>query len=282
MTRVRQSVDLETFAADWSGIQLEDLADEELAQVFLDTFNVNMPKLANAYIKTIDSDLAVATLTKRTVAWAEDWSEELGRLMKLTTHNEVGRLLAANLQTGASVHDFAQALMNSGIRDEYFRARRASLTEMLRAHSVAQQEAIVQNPAVDDKEWVHTGNHRNEPRENHEAISGQIVPKGQPFILPGIKGGTHTPMYPRDSVLPPEESINCHCIHRGIANADVLGLSLEERRQMQADIIAADDGEWEQELDARNRAKAGIDISPVSVDNTLMGTREGLGFAHDV
>ncbi len=47
--------------------------------------------------------------------------------------------------------------------------------------------------------------------------------------------------------------------HRGIVNADVLGLTLEERRELQAQAIAEDDGAWEKELDARNKAKAGID-----------------------
>jgi hypothetical protein len=66
-------------------------------------------------------------------------------------------------------------------------------------------------------------------------------------------------MYPRDSILPPGESVNCHCIHRGIVSKDVLGLSLDERKRLQQEAIDADDGAWEKELDARNKAKAGIE-----------------------
>ena len=35
-------------------------------------------------------------------------------------------------------------------------------------------------------------------------------------------------------------------------------LSLEERQALQAQAIADDDGEWEKELDAQNKARAGI------------------------
>jgi len=76
--------------------------------------------------------------------------------------------------------------------------------------------------------------------------------------LTGIKGGLWHPMYPRDTSLPPEESINCHCIHRGIVSEHILGLPLEERQRLQQEAIDADDGRWESELDAMNRSKAGI------------------------
>lgn len=42
-------------------------------------------------------------------------------------------------------------------------------------------------------------------------------------------------------------------------SAEVLGLSLEERQRLQQQAIEEMDGEWERELDARNKAKAGIE-----------------------
>jgi proteasome lid subunit RPN8/RPN11 len=92
-------------------------------------------------------------------------------------------------------------------------------------------------------------------------MDGQIVPKSEAFELQGRDGATYRPMYPRDPLLPACESVNCHCIHRGIVNKDILGMSYEERKKLQQEIIDNDDGEWEKELDASNRAKAGIDIS---------------------
>ena len=86
------------------------------------------------------------------------------------------------------------------------------------------------------------------------------------FELDGIKGGKHKPMYPRDTILPPEESINCHCICQPVVDRDILGLSLEERQRLQQQAINEMDEEWEKELDAKNKAKAGIDEDKVKLD----------------
>ena len=44
-----------------------------------------------------------------------------------------------------------------------------------------------------------------------------------------------------------------------VVSAEVLGLSLEERQRLQQQAIEEMDDEWERELDARNKAKAGIE-----------------------
>lgn len=179
--------------------------------------------------------------------------------MQLNSHKEIETILTKGLQDGSGIATFTRAILDSGIRDEYYKARRVALTEVLRAHSVAQQEAFMQSPAVSEKMWLHTGEYRNEPRQNHVDMSGQRVPKGEPFSLTGIKGGTYEPMYPRDTILPPEESINCHCICQPVVSEDILGLPLEERQRLQQEAIDSMDEDWERELDARNKAKAGID-----------------------
>ncbi len=255
----KQAVNLDELKKIWPDIARDDNVEERLTEIFLEDFKKNIPALAAGYIKVIDPQLTVKTITARTTAWAKDWSTELGRLMKLSSHEKIEELLTDNLQNGKSVADFTRALMDEGIRKTRYESRRVALTETLRAHSVAQQEAITQNPAVDRKEWVHTGNYRNTPRENHVAMSGIIVPKNEPFTLEGADGETYHPMYPRDGILPVGETANCHCIHRGIVNDEILGLSLEERKLLQQKAIEEDDGAWEKELDAKNRARAGID-----------------------
>ena len=248
LARLQESVDLAEFSEGWSGFAAADTTDKALAGLFYASFTANMPKLATSYIKQIDPALTVATIGKRTTAWAQEWSAELGRLMKDTTNGMVGRMLANHLFYGGTVASLTRALQESGIRDEYKRARAAALTETLRVHSVAQQEAITQNPAVEDKMWKHTGGHRNKPRENHVDMDGDVVRKDQPFTLEGADGNVYHPMYPRDSILPAGESVNCHCIHQGIVNEDVLGLSLEERQELQRRAIDEDDGVWERRL----------------------------------
>lgn len=254
------AVDLEAFAADvWPGVKLSDELMSKLATVFTELLEKFMPEYIGYYIQQTDKDLELKQVSERTTAWVKTWSASLGEVMQLNSHNEIERILETGLKKGSSVEEFTRAILDSGIRDEHYKARRVAVTEVLRAHSVAQQEAFMQSPAVEEKMWKHTGAYRNDPRKNHMDMDGQRVPKDKPFELRGIKGGTYYPMYPRDTNLPPEESINCHCISQPVVSAEVLGLSLEERQRLQQEAIKEMDDEWERELDAKNKAKAGIE-----------------------
>lgn len=260
LAAAENAVDLETFAEQiWPGVMLNDELREKLAQIFLEYFESFMPEFVEYYIEQTDKDLKLAQVSKRTTEWTKKWSGELAELMQLNSHKEIEKILETGLKNGSSVATFTRDIMESGIRDEYYKARRAALTEVLRAHSVAQQEAFMQSPAVGEKMWKHTGSYRNDPRKNHVDMNGQRVPVNEPFALTGIKGGTHYPMYPRDTNLPPEESINCRCICQPVVSEEILGLSLEERQRLQQEAIDEMDDEWEKELDAQNKAKAGIE-----------------------
>lgn len=251
--------------AGWEEVvdKLEDMlqhddTDTQIADVAGEMFTITIPQIASTYIQEIDEGLVIEELRKRTAAWVESWSAELGRLMRLSAQNQIGSLISCSIRDGKSIADLTQKIMNEGIRNEYYQARRVAMTEVLRAHSVAREEAIQQSPSTDRKEWRHTGAHKNQPRPNHVDMDGQIVPKDQPFELKGRDGAIYHPMYPRDPILPAGEAVNCHCIHRGVAADDALGMSLEERRRLQQKYIEEDDGAWKKELDAQNRAKAGI------------------------
>lgn len=260
LARIEESLDIEHFAAEiWPDVKLTDDLKVKIADIFKEQLQTFMPEYAQYYLDQSDPELSVRVITERTKAWIDSWSEELGGLMQLTSHTELEAILRQGLDNGDGIAEFTRRILDSGIRDERYRARRAALTEVLRAHSVAQQESMMQSPVVDEKIWRHTGAYRNEPRKNHVAMDGQRVPKGQPFILKGAKGGTYECMYPRDPVLPASESVNCHCIAQPSVNEDALGLSLNERRQLQREAIEQMDDEWEKELDARNKAKAGIE-----------------------
>lgn len=225
----------------------DDVTEEILSATFRDYFSETILSLSDSYMKEIEGDMAVTQLRARTTAWVNQWSNDLANLMQLTSADKMKSLLQEALDSDKGAVVFARSLIDEGIRQEAYRARTVAVTEMLRAHSVAQQEAIMQSPATDRKKWRHSGAHKNEPRPNHVAMDGQIVPKAEPFVLTGRDGGTYYPMYPRDTELPPFESINCHCIHVPVTNDDVLGMSYEERKKMQEDFIAADDSEWEKE-----------------------------------
>ena len=244
ITTAETAFDVQEFADRiWPGVKIDEL----------------MPELIEPYLQQTDKDLTLTSVSKKTTAWVESWSGQLGSLMKLTSHTTLENILKKNLEAGNGIQSFILDIQDSGIRSERYRARMTAITEALRAHSVAQEESIQQSPSVEDKEWVHTGAYRNDPRPNHQAISGQIVKKNEPFVLIGADGSTYYPQYPRDPSLPAGESIHCHCIHRGIVSEKILGLPLEERKRLQAEAVAAMDDAWEAELNAQNRAKAGIE-----------------------
>lgn len=260
VAEVEKAADLETFAEDiWPKVKLSDALKAKIATIFSESLAEFMPEFIGYYIAQTDRSLKLEVVSKRTTAWVKSWSEQLGEIMQLNSHKEIEAILTKGLQDGTGIASFTREILESGIRDEYYKARRVALTEVLGAHSVAQQEAFMQSPAVAEKAWKHTGAYRNEPRQNHVDMDGQRVAKDAPFTLTGIKGGTFEPMYPRDVILPPEERINCHCICQPVVSEDILGLSLEERQRLQQEAIDKMDDEWERELDARNKARAGID-----------------------
>ena len=256
---IKEAADLEEFAKTvWPKLKKGDTCAKDLFDIFLEELEAFLPTLVSGYIVQIDADLLLGQMSKRTSEWAKSWSGQLADIMQLDSHTTIENLLTTALEEGQSVADFTLAIQESGIREEYYRARRTAITELLRAHSAASQEAIMQAPAVEEKVWVHTGSYRTTPRQNHVEMNSQRVGKSEKFTLKGADGKTYTPMYPRDPDLPPGESVNCHCITQSIVNEDVLGLPIEERRRLQEEAIAEMDDEWEAELDRKNREAAGL------------------------
>lgn len=249
-----KSVDLENFAKKvWPKVKLNDGLRAKLTTVFTEQLSEFMPEFIGYYIKATDKGLTLAQVSKRTTAWVASWSEELAEIMQLNSHTEIEKILTTGLEEGIGMGEFTRRVLESGIRDEQYKARRVAVTEVLRAHSVAQQEAFRQSPAVSEKMWRHTGEYRNQPRQNHVDMDGQRVPIEEPFELIGADGVTYAPMYPRDSSLPPGESINCHCIMQPVVSEEILGLSLEERQKLQQEAVDEMDEEWEKEMNEKYR-----------------------------
>lgn len=254
------AIDLQEFAEKiWPGIKLTDALAATLSSIFAKRFEELMPNLVEAYLQQTDKELKLEQVSKMTTGWVKNWSAQLGETMKLNSHTEIERLLTEGLENGSSIAEFTQSILDSGVRNEYYRARTVSVTEVLRAHSAAQQEAFMQSPAVTRKLWRHSGSYKNTPRQNHVDMDGQVVDKADSFTLIGADGVTYHPQYPRDPTLPVGETANCHCLEEPVVDDDILGLSLAERQELQRQAVAAMDDEWEQALDAENKAKAGIE-----------------------
>lgn len=237
-------------------IKANDICDAEIAKVAAAQLKKYIPKMVVRYAANVDNGIKITAVSKRTTAWIDSWSGELGRIMKINSHTEIENILKKALENGDSIQTVTQAILDSGIRDEYYRARSTAMTELFRAHNVSRYEASLQTPCIVDKRWRHSG--VGTPRPNHEAMDGQTVPKNEPFTLEGADGEIYYPMYPVDSSLPAGETINCHCTVDDVVDEDILGLSVEERQKLRDEALAELDEDWEKSVDEKYRAMVGL------------------------
>ncbi len=245
------------FMTVWPELKVNDTLKAELETIFKQRFTEAVTEFANGYLSGLDKGLQILRVSKRTVSWIEEWSVGLADLMQLNSHQMIETVLASGLERGAGIAEITRNIMDYGIRDEYYRARRTAITEVLTAHRAAQQEAMMQSPATKEKAWKHTGTFIRAPRQNHIEMDGQRVPKASCYTLIGADGETYMPLFPGDPILPAAERIECHCLSQGIADESVLGLTLEERKTLQQQAIDEMDADWETQAEARNKAMVG-------------------------
>ncbi|WP_206458693.1 phage minor head protein [Anaerovorax sp. IOR16] len=245
-------------------LALSDTTDEEIQKLFFVFFEDFIKSKANTYMQSIDNEMAFNIFCDRTTDWITEWSQDLGKLMKLNSHNKIQSVLSNGLENGESIDKIVNKLIDA-YEFSPMRARRTAITEVLTAHSYAKQEALIQSPVVEKKEWRHTGNHKNTPRPHHQAMDGQVVDKNEKFII-NSPTGVYECNFPRDTSLPASERVNCHCTHRAVIKDDIFGLSVEERKELQQQAIEDNNGEWEKELKAKNKAKADINEEVIKYD----------------
>ena len=241
--------------SQWDDLQNAEEMVEDLKRTFENTYNSIIPEYASGYIERIDPQLTAMGLTHETTNWITTWSSQLADIMNLNNNSAIDEVLRQAVTDGLSVQDTMDKISGGGIRDPGYRARRVATTEVLRAHSVAQQESFMQSPSVTQKMWRHSG-FRAYSRQNHIDMDGQTVGVNDLFTVYGADGGVYYAEYPRDSALPPGESINCGCIAQPIVDEAVLGLSLEERKRLQEEAIAELDADFDAKLDEQNQQLA--------------------------
>lgn len=192
---------------------------------------------ADQYIRQTDAELSVTEISAPTAAAVSEASVQAGTSVLRHVTDEISNIIQEAINNGDSVDDAAKRIFDGRLRDEYYEARRVAQTEMMRTHAYAKYEALQQSPVVNAKRWRHTGAKGAASRENHVNISGQTVPKDQPFTLTGRDGATYRPMLPHDTALPAAEAINCHCILEAVIDKDLKSLPPEQKAQMQRDNI---------------------------------------------
>lgn len=176
----------------------------------------------------LDKDVSFNTLSGRTKAWIENWSEDLGNLMQLNTHKALETALTDVIDNGKGIPDAVKVIKDlpGFTRD---RARTTAITEILTANSASQQEAYTQSPAVTQKKWRHSGPKNIKPRKAHVELSGTVVDTDSVFNVNGYGGD-----FPRDPKLPPKERINCHCVLQPVVDKKILGLPPIDKEAIRA------------------------------------------------
>jgi len=219
----------------------ESEADAELVQAVSqaveETCGDVLQASADQYIRQTDAELSVTEISAPTAAAVSEASVQAGTSVLRYVTDEISNIIQEAINNGDSVDDAAKRIFDGRLRDEYYEARRVAQTEMMRTHAYAKYEALQQSPVVNAKRWRHTGAKGAASRENHVNISGQTVPKDQPFTLTGRDGATYHPMLPHDTALPAAEAINCHCILEAVIDKDLKSLPPEQKAQMQRDNI---------------------------------------------
>lgn len=229
------------------GIDLEALyerlveADEFGAEMTAFTeafFFAAAKKLTATIMGSIDKDISFSTLSARAAAWISGWAKELSEIMKLNTHTEVEAVLTEAVKNGEGIAKVADELKELPAFDRV-RARRTAITEVLRAHSASAHEAYLQSPAVVGKTWRHSGSKKNKPRKAHVRLDGKTIGLDEYFDVNGHKG-----LYPRDSALPASEAVSCHCVLKPQVDPDILGISQEEKEDMQRKALEDAEKQW--------------------------------------
>ncbi|WP_283682691.1 phage minor head protein [Parablautia sp. Marseille-Q6255] len=219
---------------------------EEILDVLTEYSDDMLRTFTDAYLQ--DAGLErLEEYTNRTLDSVQQWANDTAQYFSDSTFDQLRKILDDGIEAGKSIDTIAREITQEGIRNTYKQARTIAQTEVLRIHSYAAFETMVQDYEVEQKEWHHTGAHKNKPRPNHVRMSGTTIPKMERFDLHGADGCIYHPMFPRDTCLPASESVNCKCLIRSKKSAPDITLDTEEKKQRQREAIAADNERWEEE-----------------------------------
>lgn len=257
LRQMQQAEDVSAFLMEhWEEFESEDDLKTMFHGILRDEYISMLEEMTTAWMLSADPILAAdQRITLPARKFISDWSSELADIMQLNTDEMIYSVLAECVNRSLSVEDATLFISESRIRDVGYRARRVAQTEVLRIESYSQLEYMQQDPAVEKKEWWHTGAIKNKPRENHVAISGQIVDVDEPFELIGADGVTYHPMCPRDTSLPASETVNCHCLMKNKKSRKILGMTDDERKALRQKYMDEVDAQWEQKMAEQESSK---------------------------
>lgn len=230
----------------WPGLKDADDLTEALREIFFKKYEELFSQFTFEWMISQNPSRVIpddGRITKPAEDFIRGWSGELARLMKLSTRDQMERILLKAQENSWTIDQVSDAIAESGIRECGYRSRRVALTEVLRVESYSQQESMIQDPLVYAKKWRHVMSAH--PRENHQAIDGQEVFKRETFTLTGRDGNVYHPLCPRDTGLPAAETVNCHCIMDTVKDSSALGIDDKEWKELRDKYMDEVDAEYE-------------------------------------
>ncbi len=205
---------------------VDDIMSGKIRVLSIEFLTSILDTITATVMQAIDKEVAFKQVSGFALAWVDDWSEQLGDLLQVSSHNSVSSILKKTLAEGKGMQHAISALKKLPDFDRT-RARRVAITEILTANSQAQAEAFRQSPSVAGKRWRHSGTRKINARKAHIALDGVEVGKDEPFDVNGHEG-----MFPRDTSLPPSERVECHCTMQPVIDSNILSLSADEKEKI--------------------------------------------------
>ena len=194
-------------------------------------FNKIIKELCKELMNAIDKDVPFEIFSEKTTEWIKSWSKDLAKLMKLNTHESIGKILNDALENGEGIPKIVDKLKELPDFDRN-RAKTTAITEMLTAHSRSQWESYMQSPVVTEKTWKHSGSKGIKPREDHVSLDGTSVAVDKTFTV-----GGESAQYPRDPSLSAKQRVNCHCVLGPKVDQDIIKLSKEEKQKLREEAL---------------------------------------------
>ena len=189
----------------WQSYSMKPRSNSEISQFFQKTYSEKFTNRATRHASQISAKMA------------------------LTDANALQEAFKIGLTEGNGVYDVIASLRDHPDFNPA-RSRAFALTEVLTSYSEGAYLGMMESEIVDEKEWIHTGSHKNKPRPHHQALHETRVPVDGYFDV-----GGHLALYPRDPDLPVGERVNCHCGVEPAIDLDEFGITEEDLEQMRAE-----------------------------------------------
>lgn len=169
------------------------------------TLNTELNFFSRLYSKELENKAIEIVTRKINIGYIEEIGTKV-KDIKETTKSQIERIITEGREKGLKMEEISQNISKEVNGMSITRARTIANTEVgdLRAKI---DNDLATETKMEYKTWLHTGVAKRD-RSNHARLDMKKIPMNEEFDLGnGIKA-----LYPHDPKLPPEETINCHCM----------------------------------------------------------------------